>query len=470
MAYHQAAEHGAATSFRVRVWPLGAKATGIEHAVLTANNALTVGSSTADVKEAKQRTAALIASGTCLVDVTAFIDRPLMDAIAHLRYEGWLSPPTAESTVVLIRLGEPFAEPGFPHGFCLRAGVSFDVFEVFERAPWDLYRTVQQGEAHLCVAASPGNAFTRVSPLACAMFSRSEFNAPTSLTPVVTGLSLEGCHSGCRVTLPAALARSAVPAPPLSVWCPASELAPGPPPFGVFKGDTLWDPYAFPHCKTLDPVPSGSGSPTYFCYKLAAGVDVGAAGFGIVFDNLSTDRLMHCSVVCRGRVAFVGCWQIDPHCVMTRPPGVPVPPPGSTEVFEWQLGPAARGLAAPGLASLMQLHCFAIKGRAGFTEFDADVPGADVDVAEALDWVARLAPEGDAEVLWLLEESLAARYCLSRMDDGLRQSLASAIERAVHSPVLWRAATEALSRGARRLSEWAPADAAAPDGICEAST
>ena len=438
-----------ATTFRVRVWPFGAKATGLEDAVLEMNNALTVGSTACVVNEANAETAQHISKGTCLVDVSAFVGGPLRDTIAHLRSEGWLSPPSTHSTAVLIRFGQLFAEPGVPHGSSLSAGANFDVFEVFSRAPWDLYRTVPQGAILPCVIASPGNAFTQVSPVACALFLRAEFDEATASTAVVTGLSLEGRHPGCLVPFPAMLARSAVPAPPLTAWCPASAFAPGPLPFGVFAGSTLWEAEPYPSERILVPAPPGSGSPTYFCYKLPFGADVDALGFGIVFDNCSKDRLMHCSVVRRGPVAYGGCWQTDASGIMTRPPGVAPPPLGSAEVFPWG------GLAAPGLAALFVFHCFSIKGRAGFTEFDADEPGADLDVAEALDAVARLAPEDDYEVEVLLREALAAHYSLERMDDDLRQSLAAAFAHAALIPMLWPAAAKALSRGARRLREWA---------------
>ena len=145
---------------------------------------------------------------------------------------------------------------------------------------------------------------------------------------------------------------------------------------------------------------------------------------------------------------------MDTSGILTRPPGVAPPPLGSAEVFPlWGLAPP--GLAAPGLAALFLLHCFSIRGRAGFTEFDADEPGADLDVAEALDAVARLAPEDDYEVEVLLREALAAHYSLERMDDDLRQSLAAAFAHAALIPMLWPAAAKALSRGARRLREWA---------------
>ena len=163
---------------------------------------------------------------------------------------------------------------------------------------------------------------------------------------------------------------------------------------------------------------------------------------------------MHCSVVRRGPVAFGGCWwQTNTDFIMTRPPGVPPPPLGSAEVFP--LG----GVAAPGLAALFLFHCFIIRGRAGFTEFDASEPGADVDIADALDAVVRLAPEGDFEAELLLREAHTARYSLERMEDHVLQSLSDAIEHAALIPMLWPAAAEALSRGARRLCEWAAADA-----------
>ena len=416
------------------------------------NNALTSGSAAGVVNKAKIATALLISKGTCLVDVSAFVGRPLIDTISQLRSEGWLSPPSAHSTIVLIHFGQPFAEPGVSHVDPLSAGASFEVFEVFSRAPCDLYRTVPQNVIRPCVIASPGNAFTQVSPLACAVFSGVEFDEATCSTAVVTGLSLEGRHSGCLVPLPTALARSATPAPPLIAWCPASAFAPGPLPFGVFAGSTLWAAGPAAHEQILVPVPPGSGSPAYFCYKLPAGANVGIRGFGIVFDNCSQDRLMHCSVVRRGPASFGG-WQMDASGIMTRPPGVPPPPAGSAEVFPWG------GVAAPGLAALFLFHCFIIRGRAGYTKYDADEPGADLDVADALDAVARLAPEDDFEVESLLREALTAHYSLARMDDDLLQSLAAAIEHAALIPMLWPAAAEALSRGARRLREWAAADA-----------
>ena len=163
---------------------------------------------------------------------------------------------------------------------------------------------------------------------------------------------------------------------------------------------------------------------------------------------------MHCSVVRRGPVAFGGCWQTNSDCIMARPPGVPLPPLGSAEVF-----PLNGGLAAPGLAALFLFHCFIIRGRAGFTEFDASEPGADVDIADALDAVVRLAPEDDFEAESLLREAHTARYSLERMDDDLLQSLSAAIEHAALIPMLWPAAAKALARGARRLREWAAADA-----------
>lgn len=139
---------------------------------------------------------------------------------------------------------------------------------------------------------------------------------------------------------------------------------------------------------------------------------------------------------------------MDAAKVMARPAAIQAPPAGSPEVFEW-----SGGMAAPCLAALFQLHCFTIRGRAIFTQFDASEPGADADIADALDICASVAPEGDGTMCQLLEDALATRYVIARMDSHLRRELAEAF-RSVLLKSLTPTDAEVVAQGATRLEEW----------------
>ena len=433
------ADASTATVFEVRVWPNGPKTSRLEETILEQINELTVASTKAEKKQALADIKRLVVP----LNLDACVGGLLSEAIVRLRREGWLSP-RADSDVVLVRKGDRFAEPGVPHGASLRAGDKYSVFEVFSIVPFDLYRTVQQDAVRPCVNAMPGNAFSAVAPLACATFSRSECSPST--TPKVAGLSLEGRHPGTCVPLREVLVRN--PDSRFTTWCLPTEFELGELPFGVFAGPTLWDPMAVPSGVLLSATPPGAGSPSYLCFMLPADTDVGILGFGVVFDNDSDDRVMHCSLILRGAPSLVP-WQMDGACVLTRTGGAAAAAPlRSPEVFAWN-----GGVAAPCLAARFTLHCFTIRGRAIFTSFDADEPGADADIADALDVCASLAPEGDVAMCQLLEDALAARYVLARMDGYLLGELAEAF-RGVLLKGLALAVAEVVNQGARRLEAW----------------
>ena len=111
---------------------------------------------------------------------------------------------------------------------------------------------------------------------------------------------------------------------------------------------------------------------------------------------------------------------------------------------------------SPRVAGLFHAHCFMISGRVDATFFRDDEPGADADIADALDTCANLVLVHDDDMRRLLDATLAARYSPARMSSALLSDLAEAFEDATRLPLSERDA-KSVARGISRLREWASA-------------
>ena len=399
------------------------------------------------------------------VCVDALVGHPLSEMIAALRGASWLSPALASTSVVVVSVAAaapvtaavPFvaAMPGLAHSALVMPGSTYAVYEVFFTTPCALYRTVLQNQTLPCVlAANGGNAFSVVSPIAAAVFSLGELDTGQSVfSAALTGLSLAREHEGTRHPPLRQQLPPLAPAEAAILLVEALDRSAARP-FGVACDLDVLPASAAPHGFPVAPlVPSNgsSRSQALFCYELPGGTDLAAIGFCAIFDNSSPERLGHFSVQRLGPLAVVP-WVMDATQVLSRSPAAVPAPPASAEVFNFG---AAWMWAAPVLASRFKMHCFVIRGRAGYTHLDADEPGADVDVADALEVCAGLSasPDHDCVLLALLEDCMAARYSPARMDNSLRVELANALESAALEE-LTPGDARAVARGAARLCEW----------------
>lgn len=416
----------------------------------------------------------------------------LGDAVAVLRTAGWLSATSAD---VVIIDGDKGKSAGFSARFSLSSalvqGGSYEVYEVFDVSPCDLYRTVLQSDFYPCVDAEAGP-FGAVVPVTCAAFEAGEFKgdfADATLAPPadrVAGLSLEGMHAGAFLpaTLSAVLDRRiptaappaggaagaaaapvTVAASPLIACCglavfgdePVAALgAPASPFFGKLGGTTLYDATSPLPQRLHTPAPE-SDSTAFMCFVLPAGKDLGSLGCRLIFDSSSNKKLAHFSLIPRdsASITVVKWWDADPSGALRRPPLVkrdpsaPPTPDGSCEVFQHR-----GAIVCPLVAGLFRAHCFKICGTLGHTAFDADEPGADADIASALEICADLGSgTPDSYMRRLLDDSLGARYSLSRMGAELLGDLAGAFESAAQEP-LSPVDAEIVARGIKRLREW----------------
>lgn len=439
---------------------------GLVNAALEELAALHVASPSAARKAHTQHTT--VAASPIDVCVDPYADRPISDMIVALRDAGWLSPALSSTYVVVVPIAvAPLHSrmPGIAHADVLVRGSKVDVYGVFCTTPWSLYRTVLQDEILPCVpAADGGNAFSSVSPIKVATFVLGELDRGQGgfLSAALTGLSVARGHEGARhppplqqPLLPPSLPVSAAallaealdrsPARPMVVSCDLGALPCGAAPLGVLEA--IRDDYL---------VPSNGPRKTQalFCYELPAGTDLAAIGFCAIYDCNSEERVGHVSLQRLANIEVVP-WVTDEFLMMSRLPGaIPV---AAVTAEVCMVG--AGKWAAPLLAALFKLHCFMIRGRAGFKCIvDPNQPGADVDVADALEVCTSCVPEDERLMQWLLEACLAARYSLDRMDNEVRGELAAAFDRAASSEELAPEDARALARGSERLSAWTGGD------------
>ena len=446
-------------------------------------------------KEQEQAKTAIKKSNRSSVCVDALLSAggtvTLGDAVASLRTAGWLSSTSADVVIVEVDNGKLAGSSArFSLSSALVPEKSYEVYELFNVSPCNLFRTVLQSDFYPCVEAEAGP-FGAVAPVACAAFAEGEFVTDASLAPPavrVAGLSLEGVHAGSfsAPTLSAVLNRhipaaalaaagaaggAAAPvaaAPRLIACCDLAVFddepiavpgAPASPIFGKLGGTTVYDATSPLPQRLHTPAPE-SDSTAFMCFMLPAGKDLGSLGCQLVFDSSSSKKLAHFSLIPRdpALITPVKWWDADPSGALRRPPLVtrdpsaPPTPPGSCEVFQHR-----GATVCPLVAGLFRAHCFKICGKMGHTEFDADEPGADADVASALEVCADLGSDSpDGYMRRLLDESLDAHYSLSRMGAELLGDLAGAFESAAHEP-LSPAAAEIVARGINRLREWSSA-------------
>lgn len=138
--------------------------------------------------------------------------------------------------------------------------------------------------------------------------------------------------------------------------------------------------------------------------------------------------------------------------------------PGEWMVLVYFLGPEAPlrptrlryfhgiGASLPRVSQLSSSRT-ALPSGAIFTQFNADEPEADKDIADALDVCASLAPVGNAAMCRILEDALAACYVLSRMDGCLLSELEEAFRGVLLKKSL-PAVTAIVAQGVQRLEEW----------------
>ena len=415
------------------------------------------------------------------VSVDDLVGRPVSDMIVALRSATWLSPALASTFVVVLLVDVPGAAaaapviaamPGIDHATLVARGSTYDVYEVFSTTPCPLYRTVTLGQLQPCVrAADGGNAFSAFSPIALGEFAARELDLGPGgvFAASLTGLSASREHEG----LLGPLQLLQPPPPGGAAAAPAAA---------VLLADALdrnaaqglvasYDPGVLGVLGLLGPlddtidiasvpavVPSnGTKTQVMFCFKLDAGVDLAPIGFCVIYDNNSVERLGHFSLQRYGPLARVP-WVMDANLLVSRQPGADPAPDASAEVFPLSKG-AVGPWAAPVLASRFKLHCLVMRGRAAVTSrFNPDEPGADVDVADALEVCASLVPEHDRALLDLLEGCEAAHYSLARMGGELRGELAAALESASACDALPSDDVLVLDRAALRLSEWGAGD------------
>lgn len=303
---------------------------------------------------------------------------------------------------------------------------------------------------HPWVEAQGGSQYCMMSPVACAAFKPGEISlsGPT----VLSGLSLLRGHPGTSVPWADVLDRR--PGQHLICYCDAAGLAAAP---GAVSPPTTEVPFGvLEAAATTELTPDGpKKTPSYFCFMLPAGANLAELGFAVIFDNKAvvdpstktvTLALGHFSLVRYETTASVTRCNVSHTGELSRDPGTAAAPVGMAEVYQNHRG----GLyfAAPILASYFNLHCFLVRGRADFLEFDPDEPGADADVADAIGWCVDNTSEVDDSLSGLLVECKKARS-LARMDIELQSELIDVFK----GVLAQQAAAVTVLRGLERLLE-----------------
>lgn len=232
--------------------------------------------------------------------------------------------------------------------------------------------------------------------------------------------------------------------------------------FGKLGGPMVHDSAAAAPVKLQIPSRDDEGkeTPSYYCFELPKGSNVGVVGCRVVYDNDSSDKLAHFSLIAVGPRVNTAPWKapgtagppaLAASQLLVPAGGAAASPPDSLEFF-WDYGK----IRCPRVAGLFHAHCFMVSGRMDATFFRDDEPGADADIADALDTCANLVLVHDDDIRRLLDATLAARYSLARMSSALLSDLAEAFEDATRLPLSERDA-KSVARGTGRLREWASA-------------
>ena len=419
---------------------------------LTASNGITVADTKPRVAYAKSKVEAACAAN--IVDISALVNCLISDMVEALREASWLSVPHFASRVYVAPVGVQAVMPGYSATDTVTVGCHYDVFEVFDVMPCALYRTVQQKDMNIVVCTkNGGNGFSQVTPVDCAKFTKTENHFDIATQPLTdfTGLSLERTHPGNNIHATKfidAVTRSDGSPRDVSYDLNAISVDPYAP---VFFGTALASIINGYH--ELSNKWDKNYSQAFFCYELPKGTDLSALGFCAIYDNTSRSRLGHFTLV------RIGLLPEEEWKGVASGGFLVLQPPQAHASLKCVVSQAGGYCYFPSLAAHFFLHCFAIRGRAGYTHFDPDEPGADMDVADALEICAGLVSEDDAAMCRLLEESLAARYVLARMDHDLQSDLADAFLCA-QSELLTAEASKAVAEGSKRLREWMGANEA----------